>query len=59
MPCVVEPARTGRLESTCKLLGCSCLALNTIKAYNKNLYRKLGVNSREDAVAVARQPGLI
>jgi len=35
------------------------LSLNTIKAYNKNLYRKLGVNSRHDAVAVARQLGLI
>ena len=35
------------------------LSLNTIKAYNKNLYRKLGVNSRQDAVAVARQLGLI
>jgi LuxR family maltose regulon positive regulatory protein len=35
------------------------LSLNTIKAYNKNLYRKLGVNSRQDAVVVARQLGLI
>ena len=35
------------------------LSINTIKAYNKNLYRKLGVNSRQDAVTVARRLGLI
>ena len=35
------------------------LSINTIKAYNKNLYRKLGVNSRTEAVAVARELGLI
>ena len=35
------------------------LSINTIKAYNKNLYRKLGVNSRHEAVTVARRLGLI
>jgi LuxR family maltose regulon positive regulatory protein len=35
------------------------LSINTVKAYNKSLYRKLGVASRQDAVAVARQLGLI
>ena len=35
------------------------LSINTIKAYKKNLYRKLGVNSRQDAVTVARRLGLI
>jgi LuxR family transcriptional regulator, maltose regulon positive regulatory protein len=35
------------------------LSINTIKAYNKSLYRKLGVASRQDAVAAARDLGLI
>ena len=35
------------------------LSVNTVKAYNKSLYRKLGVASRKDAVSVARQLGLI
>jgi LuxR family maltose regulon positive regulatory protein len=35
------------------------LSINTVKAYNKSLYRKLGVASRPDAVAVARGLGLI
>ena len=35
------------------------LSVNTVKAYNKSLYRKLGVASRPDAVAVARRLGLI
>ncbi len=35
------------------------LSINTIKAYNKILYRKLGVNSRQEAVATARGLGLI
>jgi LuxR family maltose regulon positive regulatory protein len=35
------------------------LSINTVKAYNKSLYRKLGVASRQEAVAVARQLGLI
>ena len=35
------------------------LSVNTVKAYNKSLYRKLGVASRQDAVAAARRLGLI
>ena len=35
------------------------LSVNTVKAYNKSLYRKLGVASRPDAVAAARDLGLI
>ncbi|WP_103381731.1 helix-turn-helix transcriptional regulator [Pseudonocardia dioxanivorans] len=35
------------------------LSINTVKAYTAALYRKLGVSSRQDAVAVARTLGLI
>jgi LuxR family maltose regulon positive regulatory protein len=35
------------------------LSVNTVKAYNKSLYRKLGVPCRSDAVAAARELGLI
>jgi LuxR family maltose regulon positive regulatory protein len=35
------------------------LSINTVKAYNKSLYRKLGVGGREDAVRTARKLGLI
>jgi len=35
------------------------LSINTVKAYTKSLYRKLGVASRQEAVATARQLGLI
>ena len=35
------------------------LSINTVKAYNKSLYRKLGVASRHDAVTTARDLGLI
>ncbi|KUM76529.1 transcriptional regulator [Streptomyces griseorubiginosus] len=35
------------------------LSINTVKAYNKSLYRKLGVASRHDAVAAGRELGLI
>jgi LuxR family maltose regulon positive regulatory protein len=35
------------------------LSINTVKAYNKSLYRKLGVASRQDAVTAARDLGLI
>jgi LuxR family maltose regulon positive regulatory protein len=35
------------------------LSVNTVKAYNKSLYRKLGVASRLEAVAAARDLGLI
>jgi LuxR family maltose regulon positive regulatory protein len=35
------------------------LSINTVKAYNKSLYRKLAVGGRPDAVRVARRLGLI
>jgi LuxR family transcriptional regulator, maltose regulon positive regulatory protein len=35
------------------------LSINTVKAYNKSLYRKLGVGGRQDAVRVARRLELI
>ena len=35
------------------------LSVNTVKAYNKSLYRKLGVASRQEAVTAARELGLI
>jgi LuxR family transcriptional regulator, maltose regulon positive regulatory protein len=35
------------------------LSVNTVKAYTKSLYRKLGVASRQEAVAAARGLGLI
>ena len=35
------------------------LSINTIKAYNKSLYRKLGVTSRHDAITAGRELGLI
>jgi LuxR family maltose regulon positive regulatory protein len=35
------------------------LSINTVKAYNKSLYRKLGVGGRQDAVRTARHLGLI
>jgi LuxR family maltose regulon positive regulatory protein len=35
------------------------LSINTVKAYTKGLYRKLGVASRQEAVAAARDLGLI
>ena len=35
------------------------IAMNTVKGYTKSLYRKLGVSSRDDAVAQARVLGLL
>ena len=35
------------------------LSINTVKAYSKSLYRKLGVASRQDAITEARSLGLI
>ena len=35
------------------------LSINTIKAYNKSLYRKLGAGVAQEAVATARRLGLI
>ena len=35
------------------------LSLNTIKTHTRNVYRKLGASSREDAVARAAAAGLL
>jgi LuxR family transcriptional regulator, maltose regulon positive regulatory protein len=35
------------------------LSINTVKGYTKNLYRKLGVVSRAEAVRRGRELGLI
>jgi LuxR family maltose regulon positive regulatory protein len=35
------------------------LSINTVKSYKKSLYRKLGVVTREDAVRVGRELGLV
>lgn len=35
------------------------LSFNTVKTYNRQIYRKLGVTSRDEAVLVARQAGLL
>ncbi len=35
------------------------VSLNTLKTHVKNVYRKLGVATREDAVAAGRRSGLI
>lgn len=35
------------------------LSINTVKAYTKSFYRKLGVSARPDAVAEAQAYGLI
>ena len=35
------------------------LSVNTVKGYTKSLYRKLGVSSRQEAVAQGRELGLI
>lgn len=35
------------------------MSFNTVKTYNRQIYRKLGVSSRDDAVAAARAHGLL
>jgi LuxR family maltose regulon positive regulatory protein len=35
------------------------VSFNTVKTYNRQIYRKLGVTSRDDAVAAARLNGLL
>lgn len=35
------------------------MSFNTVKTYNRQIYRKLGVSSRDDAVAAARAAGLL
>jgi LuxR family maltose regulon positive regulatory protein len=52
----------GELASTAgveEMAGRLFLSVNTVKTHLRGIYRKLGVSSREDAVAVARQRGLL
>lgn len=35
------------------------LSFNTVKTYNRQIYRKLGVTSRDEAVTAAKQAGLL
>ena len=47
-------------DATQREIGSSLyLSINTVKGYTKALYRKLGVTTRQDAVLVARDLGLI
>lgn len=35
------------------------MSFNTVKTYNRQIYRKLGVSSRDDAIAAAKAAGLL
>ncbi|MDW3216576.1 MAG: LuxR C-terminal-related transcriptional regulator [Ilumatobacteraceae bacterium] len=35
------------------------MSFNTVKTYNRQIYRKLGVSSRDDAIAAAQAAGLL
>jgi LuxR family maltose regulon positive regulatory protein len=65
---LVEPL-TGRETSVLRLLPSTLtpreiaaelyLSLNTIKTHSRSLYRKLGVNSRHEAIEAARRMNLL
>ena len=47
-------------DATQREIGSSLyLSINTVKGYTKALYRKLGVTTRQDAVQLGRDLGLI
>jgi LuxR family maltose regulon positive regulatory protein len=46
-------------RSTRQIADLMCVSTNTVKTHMKNIYRKIGANSRDNAVAVARQHGII
>jgi DUF1680 family protein len=58
-PRTVHPAALQGAASQREIGSALFLSINTVKAYNKSLYRKLGVASRQEAVATARVLGLI
>ena len=67
-PSLIEPLSEREIEvlqlmaeglSNQKISSRLYLSLNTIKAHTRNLYGKLGVNNRTQAVAKARSLGII
>ncbi|MEO7753812.1 MAG: LuxR C-terminal-related transcriptional regulator [Terracoccus sp.] len=47
------------LRTVDEIAGSMFLSVNTVKTHLRSIYRKLGVSSRRDAVAVARRAGLL
>lgn len=47
------------MQTTEEIAGALFVSVNTVKTHLRGIYRKLGVNHRRDAVAVARQRGLL
>ncbi|MBP2324590.1 LuxR family maltose regulon positive regulatory protein [Kibdelosporangium banguiense] len=47
------------LQTAEEIAGALFVSVNTVKSHLRGIYRKLGVNHRRDAVAVARQRGLL
>ncbi len=47
------------MRTTEEIAGSLFVSVNTVKTHLRGIYRKLGVNRRRDAIAVARQRGLL
>jgi LuxR family maltose regulon positive regulatory protein len=47
------------MMSTAEIASMLCVSANTVKTHVKNVYRKLGVSRRRDAVRRAQEVGLI
>jgi len=67
-PTLIEPLSERELEVLCllaegqtnqEIAQALCVSINTIKTHLKNIYGKLGVNSRREAAAKARRLGLV